>query len=85
MIIILSTDWSVHKMKEKMALKDDRVGDPYVDRRSGDDRREAYDADYFENGGPERRRGKDRRKQDERRDDCVRVSKWSSVCPDDRS
>jgi hypothetical protein len=72
-------------MEEKMILKDDRVGDPYVDRRSGDDRREAYDVDYFENDGSERRKVKDRRKQDERRDDCVRVSKWSSVCPDDRS
>jgi hypothetical protein len=78
-------DGSNRKMEEKMILKDDRVGDPYVDRRSGDDRREAYDVDYFENDGSERRKGKDRRKQDERRDDCVRVSKWSSVCPDDRS
>jgi hypothetical protein len=72
-------------MKAKIVLKDDRVGDPYVDRRSGDDRREAYDVDYFENDGSERRRGKDRRKPVERRDDCIRVSKWSSVCPDDRS
>jgi hypothetical protein len=30
----------------------------------------------------ERRQGKDRRQPDERRHGCVRVSQWSSVCPD---
>lgn len=66
-----------------MASQNVRVRDPYLDRRSGEDRREVYDSDYFENGGVERRRGNDRRQQDERRDSCVRVSKWSSVCPDE--
>jgi len=71
-------------MKEKKIIKDARVSDPYVDRRSGEDRREAYDSDYFANGGIERRMGKDRRQQGERRDGCIRVSQWSSVCPNDR-
>ncbi len=69
-------------MSEDLFLKDSRVKDPYVDRRSGEERRQAYDSDYFENQGLERRKEKDRRLQDERRDRCVRVSKWSSVCPD---
>jgi hypothetical protein len=69
-------------MKEDSFLKDSRVRDPYMDRRSGEERRQAYDSDYFENQGLERRKEKDRRLQDERRDRCVRVSKWSSVCPD---
>jgi len=62
---------------------DERMADPYVDRRSGDDRRAVYDSDYFDGGGLERRNGRDRRQQDERRDNCFRVSRWSSVCPDD--
>jgi hypothetical protein len=41
-------------MKEKKILKDVRKSDPYVDRRSGEDRRQVYDADYFQNGGLER-------------------------------
>jgi hypothetical protein len=48
-------------MKKKLKLKNDRVADPYLDRRSGDDRREAYDSDYFKNGGVERRTGKGRK------------------------
>jgi hypothetical protein len=63
-----------------MKLKDARRRDPYLDRRSGEDRRQVYDADYFQNGGLERRSGKERRQQNERRKDCTRVSKWSSVC-----
>lgn len=70
-------------MNANTDLLDDRIADPYVDRRSGDDRRGVYDSDYFENGGRERRQAGDRRKQDERRESCIRVSKWSSVCPDD--
>jgi hypothetical protein len=62
-------------------FKDKRIADPYVDRRSGEDRRQVYDSVYWESGGIERRRAKDRRQQNERRDSCVRVSKWSSVCP----
>ena len=70
------------RMKEKLILKNDRVSDPYLDRRSGDDKREVYDSNYFGNGGIERRKGKDRRQKGERRDGYVRVSKWSSVSPD---
>ena len=70
-------------MNEKKSLPDDRTADPYVDRRSGDDRRVVYDSDYFENGGVERRHAEDRRQANEQRDSCIRVSKWSSVCPDD--
>ena len=66
-----------------MYSPDDRVADPYVDRRSGEDRRAVYASDYFDAGGQERRGGHDRRQADERRDCCLRVSQWSSVCPDD--
>lgn len=38
-----------------------------VDRRSGFDRRRAYSLVYFANGGIERRQGKDRRKDNDRR------------------
>ena len=69
-------------MRAKRLSKDERRRDPYVDRRSGEDIREAYDADYFQKGGVERRIGKDRRQQGERRKGFVRVSKWSSVCAD---
>jgi hypothetical protein len=34
-------------MAEDRISKDARVSDPYVDRRSGEDRRQVYDADYF--------------------------------------
>jgi hypothetical protein len=69
-------------MEDVLFLKDSRVGDPYVDRRSGEERRLAYDSDYFQNGGPERRKNDDRRHQGERRARFIRVSRWSSVCPD---
>lgn len=67
-------------MEGKHSLNDKRIGDPYVDRRSGEDRRQVYDSDYWESGGIEKRSAKDPRQQKERRDSCVRVSKWSSVC-----
>ena len=60
-----------------------RTADPYVDRRSGEERRAVYDSDYFDSGGLERRIGQERRQQDARRGSCLRVSRWSSVCPDD--
>jgi hypothetical protein len=69
-------------MQEELFLKDSRVGDPYVDRRSGEERRQAYDSDYFADEGPERRMSAERRKQGERRHRCIRVSRWSSVCPE---
>lgn len=69
-------------MDDDLFLKDSRVSDPYIDRRSGEERRLVYDADYFQDGGTERRKNKDRRQLGERRDSCIRVNRWSSVCPD---
>jgi len=69
-------------MEDDVFLKNSRIRDPYVDRRSGEDRRLAYDSDYFQDGGLERRKHDDRRQPDERRGSCIRVSRWSSVCPD---
>jgi hypothetical protein len=67
-------------MKEEKILKEKRIRDPYIDRRSGEDRRQVYDSDYFENGGVERRDVKERRQNSERRRDFTRISKWSSIC-----
>jgi len=67
-------------MEEDKSSNDARISDPYVDRRSGEDRRQVYDADYFRNGGLERRSGKERRRPYERRKDCIRVIEWSSIC-----
>ncbi len=61
-------------------MRDRRVSDPYVDRRSGEDRRQVYDSNYWGHGGAERRSAQDRREPDERRGSYVKVSKWSSVC-----
>ena len=72
-------------MDEKPFLKERRVGDPYVDRRSGEDRRQVYDTDYWDSRGIERRSAKDRRQPKERRDSYVKVSKWSSVCINDKA
>ena len=62
------------EMTEKLRL-------PF-DRRSGKDRRVAYDLEYFQKGGVERRRGKERRSGNERRKGWVTVSEWSSVWPE---
>jgi len=67
----------------ELLMKNKRKKDPFVDRRSGEDRREGYDLDYFQEGGTERRKRKERRRKGERRDSCIPVSDWSSVCPDD--
>ena len=55
------------RRKYHHVLKGRRISDPYVDRRSGENKREVYQADYFENGGLERRRRKGRRLREERR------------------
>jgi len=65
--------------------KDQRTADPFFDRRSGEDRRRAYDLDYFEQGGTERRKPDERRTKGERRDPCIKISEWSSVCLDKKS
>ena len=72
-------------MTESQSLKDRRIADQFLDRRSGDDRREAYDLDFFEQGVVERRSGIDCRQKGERRAQCVNVSEWSSVCPKTKS
>ena len=56
-------------MKEEKISNDVRLSDPYVDRRSGEDRRQVYYPDYFKKGGLERRSGKERRKDKDRRSD----------------
>jgi hypothetical protein len=66
---------------ETGVLQNNRKNDPLEDRRSGEDRRVAYDLDYFMDGGKERRSSQERRKGAERRENCQRVSQWSSVCP----
>ncbi len=67
-------------MEQEWILKDSRISDPYIDRRSGEDRRQVYNADYFQNGGLERRSVKERRQQKERPKNFIGVSKWSSIC-----
>ena len=60
-----------------------RKRDPYLDRRSGEDRRAVYSLDYFLKGNPDRRSGEERRMKNERRSGCVRINEWSSVCLND--
>jgi hypothetical protein len=50
-----------------------------MDRRSVKDRRRPYHLAHLTYRGPERRDGKERRWQCERRAGWVRVSKWSSA------
>lgn len=71
-------------MEDTIDIRKVRKTDPFLDRRSGEDRREAYDLDYFLNGGAERREAKERRDRHERLHGCIRVSEWSSICPEDR-
>jgi hypothetical protein len=71
-------------MKEEKNFIEKRIRDPYLDRRSGEERRQVYDSDYYENGGIERRSGKERRQNSERRRDCIKISQWSSVCAVDK-
>jgi hypothetical protein len=65
---------NAHNPRDKI---DQRKTDPLMDRRKGEDRRQVYDADYFEDGGAERRKEKERRRQDERRKGCTRVGGFS--------
>lgn len=70
-------------MEDTIELKKIRKTDPFLDRRGAEDRREAYDLDYFRDGGAERREQIERRQPLERREGCIRVSEWSSICPDE--
>jgi hypothetical protein len=47
-----------------------------IDRRSGTDRRKAYQLGYFSKGGIERRSGIERRRRPERRRGWPRASEW---------
>ena len=72
-------------MSETQPLKDRRIEDPFRDRRSGDDRRHGFDLGHFAQGGIERRKGMECRQNDERRDQYVRIDKWSSICANPKS
>ena len=67
-------------LSDSQHLKKRRIRDPFLDRGSGDDIREAYELGYFAQGGIEKRKGVERRHKDERRDNHIRISQWSSVC-----
>ncbi|MFW2366674.1 MAG: hypothetical protein ACN4GW_09665 [Desulforhopalus sp.] len=58
-----------------------RRTDPYLDRRSGDDRRQIYSFIYFDAGGSERRGYVERRDILERRFGYIRIGPWTSVGP----
>lgn len=58
-----------------------RQHDTYLDRRSGDDRREKHSLNYFDDGGPERRTHIERRDIGERRAGYTRIGPWTSVGP----
>lgn len=54
----------------------------FFDRRSGQDRRKAYNIDYFLEGGVERRtnaQGERRNGEKDRRKDWIKISPWSSL------
>lgn len=53
--------------------------DYWIDRRSGDDRRKVHNLNYFIRGGVERRKFIERRTQEERRKNWIRVDEWVSV------
>ena len=55
-----------------------------LDRRSGEDRRKAYNLDHFLSGGKERRKSKERRMRGERRSDWKQIGKWYSVFVGDK-
>jgi hypothetical protein len=68
---------------QKSSFKRQRQRDPYLDRRSGEDRRNVYSLDYFLKGNRDRRSGMERRLNIERRTGCIRINEWSSICPDE--
>ena len=58
----------------------------FFDRRSGQDRRKAYNIDYFLEGGLERRsitNGDRRDSSRDRRKDWIKISRWSSLNVED--
>ena len=70
------------KPSQPQGPRQKRKSDPYLDRRSGEDRRKVHLLEYFLKGNPDRRNGRERRQNDERRKGYIRINEWSSVCPD---
>lgn len=70
------------RAKEESSGREYRRSDPFLDRRSGEDRRKVHSLAYFQAGNPDRRKREERRSGVERRGDCIPVTRWSSVCPD---
>lgn len=65
--------------KVNITAEDIRKQRSTIERRTTQDRRSAYDLDYFDKEGVERRKGDERRKRTEKRTDWVRAEKWRSV------
>lgn len=63
---------------------DRRKMDPFMDRRSGEDRRAVYSLEYFADNNVDRRNSIERRSKHERRGGYIRVSEWSSACPGEK-
>jgi hypothetical protein len=68
-------------MSESQSLKDRRIGDPYLDRRLGDDRRKINNLEFIEHGGIERRSWVESRQDGNHSVQSVNGSQWSNVCP----
>lgn len=62
-----------------ITTKDVRGQRSLIERRTGRDRRQAYDINYFEKNGIERRKGSERRRLSEKRKGWIRAEKWRSV------
>ena len=54
--------------------------DHLIDRRAEKDRRSEHNLEYFDEGGTERRKKKERRVKGERRSGWIRVGEWYSIC-----
>ena len=65
--------------KVNITAEDLKMKRSTIERRITPDRRKAYDLNYFEKIGVERRKGHERRKRKEKRSDWVRADKWRSV------
>ena len=72
------------KLYGKTVIKKSHIeGRSWKDRRSGKERREAYNLDYFGTGGRERRKQEDRRhRQNDRRKKWVMTEALCSVPAD---
>ena len=62
-----------------ITLEDIRGQRSLIERRIRKDRRHAYDLNYFNKNGIERRKGDERRRLLEKRKGWVRAEKWRSV------